>query len=143
MKVFLFTLAIIFTASACHWCEDNPTPTTDCDDTCIIDADLYNNDLGNYIFIIETNIEDDCLSITYSSSGCSADGWIVDLYDSEAIAESLPPQRSLRLNVSNTGECAAVFTNTTSFDISNLQVEGNSSCLLNLQGVDEAILYNY
>lgn len=143
MKTFLFSLAVIFTLSACNWCDDTPTPTTDCDETCIIDTDLYDNDTGDVTYILSASIEDDCMSITYSTSGCDSDDWIVNLYDSGNANYSLPPQRDLRLDIGENGACLAIFTKTTSFDISHLQIEEHSSLLLNLKGLEEAIPYNY
>lgn len=64
------------------------------------------------------------------------------LVDSEEIFEFYPPQRNLKLSLSNQEDCEAFITKEMSFDISNLQVDGNQ-VQLNITNAEESILYEY
>ena len=68
--------------------------------------------------------------------------WELKLIDSEDILESNPPQRNLRLSLKNEESCLAYITKELTFDISNLQVNGNK-VQLNLTNSDKNILYKY
>ena len=68
----------------------------------------------------------------------SCTAWI----DSEAILESNPPQRNLRLSLKNDELCQAFITKEITFDIDILQVDGNN-VLLNLINSGDQILYEY
>ena len=87
-------------------------------------------------------ITENCLKINFSSSGCSGDTWELKLIDSEDILESNPVQRNLRLSLKNEELCLAFITKELSFDISNLQVDGNQ-VQLNITNSDDEILYEY
>ena len=82
------------------------------------------------------------MKINFSSSGCNGDTWELKLIDSEDILESNPPQRNLRLSLKNEESCLAYITKELTFDISNLQVNGNK-VQLNLTNSDKNILYKY
>jgi hypothetical protein len=64
------------------------------------------------------------------------------LIDSEAILESNPPQRNLRLSLKNEESCEAIINKEVSFDISKLQVDGKK-VLLNIFNSSGQILYEY
>jgi len=114
---------------------------SNCDKDVIISADEYENAPNHPISIIDMKIESNCLKIKFSASGCSGDNWIVELIDSGMIAESLPCQRMLRLSLNDIGLCDAYFENEMSFNIEDLQIQGNHSVLLNISG--QSILYEY
>jgi len=57
------------------------------------------------------------------------------------IAESLPCQRQLRLSLNDLGMCDAYFEKEISFNIEDLQIQGDHSVLLNISG--KTILYEY
>jgi|GEM_PF-320830 len=95
-----------------------------------------------YLTLIDITIEGDCLKVTYGSSGCDGSTWHLELFDSEAIMESDPPQRNLRFSFYNQEVCDAYFEKETSFNLSPLKVEGES-VILHIDGWDEALLYTY
>nr|WP_321409264.1 hypothetical protein [uncultured Carboxylicivirga sp.] len=139
--VHIFTLIAIFTAfQAC--CNDENITKSNCDQAVVISSDEFNNAPDDILNINNISIQDDCLLINFSSSGCDGSSWIVKLIDSEAIAESFPPQRTLRLSLKNDELCDAYFSKEISFDIHSLQVEGNS-IILNFKDFDQPILYEY
>ena len=68
------------------------------------------------------------------------------LIDSGSVAESLPPQRSLKLTLENEEVCLAQITKTISFDVHELEVDGEVSVWLNISDSDdesEQILYEF
>ena len=69
----------------------------------------------------------------------------INLIDSEAIWESFPAQRSLIFSLENKELCLAYITKDISFDISSLQLNNQTSLLLNIENGenDFQILYEY
>ena len=113
-----------------------------CDAQTLISAEQYAAAPADYLVVNQLEIKDHCLKINFSSSGCSGSSWIVKLIDSGAVALSDPPQRNLRLSLKNEEMCEAFITKEISFDISNLQVDGNR-VHLNIVNSDKQILYRY
>jgi len=114
---------------------------SNCDQDVIISAVEYENAPNHPISIIDMKIEGNCLKIKFGASGCSGNNWIVKLIDSGMIAESLPCQRQLRLSLNDIGDCDAYFENEMSFNIEDLQIQGNKSVILHISG--KTILYEY
>ena len=67
----------------------------------IISAELYENAPSDSIDINSLSINNDQLTINFSSSGCSGDSWDLILLDSGEITDSVPPKRFLRLSLNN------------------------------------------
>lgn len=107
-----------------------------------IDKDAYDNAPIDFLNISSLTITDNILKIIYGSSGCSGDSWELKLIDSEAIMESFPPQRNLKLSLKNEEMCQAYFVKEICFDISALQTDGNS-VMLNITNTDNEVLYRY
>jgi len=68
--------------------------------------------------------------------------WELKLIDSESILKFYPPQRNIRLSLKNEELCQAIITKEMSFDVTGLQVDGNT-VLLNSTNSDDQILYEY
>lgn len=117
--------------------------TANCDKAAIIDKGIYAGLAATNYAITNAAINGDCLAITVSSSGCDGRSWVLDLIDSEAVYESNPPQRMLKLRLVNNEVCAAVFSRTVSFDIRSLRVSMSNSVLLTLAGYNQSLVYNY
>ncbi|WP_438711965.1 hypothetical protein ACSTS3_05675 [Aquimarina muelleri] len=130
---------VIFGSLACN--SDDSNNTNSCDQLVIISSEQYDESNGN-LSINNLKIEEDCLRINFSSSGCSGDTWKVKLIDSEEILESDPPQRNLKVSLKNEELCQAVITKEITFDISELRVEG-TKILLNIKNSDDKLLYEY
>jgi len=129
---------VIFINGEQVYCHNNHS---DCDQDVIVSADEYENAPNHPISILDMSIDGSCLKIKFAASGCSGDNWIVKLIDSEMIAESLPCQRFLRLSLADIGLCCAYFEKEISFNIEDLQIQGDHSVLLNISG--QPILYEY
>lgn len=113
----------------------------DCDQVVIISEDEYKNAPDSQVSISDMTITGNCLNVKFSASGCSGNTWAVKLVDSGIIAKSYPCLRNLRLSLDNKEMCEAYITKEISFDIENLQIEGNNSVQLNVSGIP--ILYEY
>lgn len=137
--IFFMTLAL----GACSNDDGriNPNNST-CDFGTIVSSVEYRDAPLDYLVINSLEIMDDCLVVVFSASGCDGNTWEVKLVDSEEIFESNPPQRNLKLFLKNQEDCEAFITKEMSFDISNLQVDGNQ-VRLNITNAEENILYEY
>jgi hypothetical protein len=114
---------------------------SDCDKDVLISPEEYEN-APNYDFsMINMVIIGDCLKIKFGASGCDGNSWIVKLIDSGNVAESYPSQRTLRLSLENKEICAAYIGKEISFNIKDLQIEGNDKVVLNISG--EELIYEY
>lgn len=122
--------------------SDNEENQKDCDFETLINSQQYANTNSDQFTINSLAIKDDCFTINFSSSGCDGNSWELKLIDSGAVAESLPPQRDLKLSFKNEEACLAYLTKEITFDISNLQVDGQQ-VLLNIININESILYEY
>ena len=122
--------------------SDNEESLKDCDFETLINSQQYANTNSDQFTINSLAIKDDCFTINFRSSGCDGNSWELKLIDSGAVAESLPPQRDLKLSFKNEEACLAYLTKEITFDISNLQVDGQQ-VLLNIININESILYEY
>ena len=114
---------------------------SNCDQDVIISQAEYENAPNHPLSIIDMKIVDNCLKIKFGASGCTGNNWVVKLIDLGAIAKSFPCQRTLRLSLEDIGACAAYFENEISFNIEDLQIQGDHSVQLNILG--KSILYEY
>ena len=134
---------LLLTAGSCHKCGDCQ-PRTTCDQRTLVDGDLYETAPDDAFFFEEIELREDCLEITFHSSGCDGSRWVTKLIDAEAILESFPVQRVLRLSLENDEECDVVITKTLSFDLTPIQLEAYDRIILNIEGYEgERILYTY
>ncbi|MGY5354752.1 hypothetical protein [Wenyingzhuangia sp. IMCC45467] len=140
MRKRLTFLLIGFLISSCS--DDNNGNLTNCDYETLISAKQYQTAPSVQLKINSLEINGDCLKINFSSGGCSGNTWELKLIDSEDVLESDPPQRNLRLSLKNEELCEAYITKELTFDISNLQVDGNK-VQLNITNIEDSILYEY
>lgn len=138
-----FLLLMIFACSNDDGNCDNCNQTSNnCDQTVIVNSELYEDAPADMLTIESLAINGDCLKINFGASGCSGDSWELKLIDSEAILESFPPQRNVRLSLKNEELCAAYITRELTFDITDLQTDGDE-VMLNIINSDSGILYKY
>jgi len=112
-----------------------------CDQQVIISEEEYKNAPDSPLTISDMKITENCLKIKFSASGCSGNTWVAKLIDTGMVAESNPCQRTLRLSLDNKEMCEAYITKEISFDIEDLQIEGNDKVQLYVSGIP--ILYEY
>ncbi|MBW2962824.1 hypothetical protein [Mesonia aestuariivivens] len=144
MKIYIF-FSLIGLLYACQEDDDNNViiKTNTCGESIIIDAENYNNAESDAVTITDITIDNDCLIVSFSSSGCDGNTWITQLIDSEAILESNPPQRKLRIILNNNEACLAVITKQKVFDLTELQIAESNSIFLKFDSLDEEFLYEY
>lgn len=142
----LFLLPLVALLGACG--EEQPVVETplepgDCGPFVSLNANAYGNGDSDPFTIIRAEVEGDCMNVTYSASGCDGSSWVVDMVDAQAIAESLPVQRSFKMLLENNEDCMAIPTQTVSFDLRSIQVESEDVTLINLDGYDKQLTYIY
>ncbi len=137
-----FVLGFFFLSMVSCDKTEYPVVTDDCSVKVIIDRDLHLSTSLNY-FIDTISIDEDCIKIDLSESGCDGSTWIVDLIDSGDIAESLPAQRSLKLSLENKEECDAVISKSFYFDLTPLQTDDEEQFILHIEGWAQSVLYEY
>ena len=123
-KIWLLILMIpIFIACS----DDNNNGDTSCGTPLVIDGDRYQDITQpfNAFFIISSNIDDDCLTLTIGFSGCD-DNHEIDLVTDGAVAESFPVQIFFKLDDLNPQLCEAYFEKEYQYDLDELdQLLGN------------------
>lgn len=139
LNLILLTILISFSLTSCDKDDNN---SSNYDKQVLISADEYSTSPNDQLTINTLELNGDNLKINFSASGCSGDTWEVILIDSEVILYSNPPQRNLRLSLKNEELCEAYITKELTFEISELQVDGNE-ILLNITNSDDQILYIY
>ncbi len=143
MKNFLlFSILIITLVISCQPDEPDTIIQDLCDQEAVIDTDIFKYDSSS-VNIISVDLKQDCLHIKYGGSGCDGTTWKVSLIDSEFIEGANPTRRDILLQLINKEECLAVFTKTTSFDLSPLRIDGEHEIVFSLKGWDDDITYLY
>lgn len=140
-KIILIGLILLIGTTSCNSDDDN-IKISKCDLNTIISSEQFTNAPAFPLTIMNLEIDENCLKIKFSASGCNGETWITKLIDSGDIMESDPPQRNLRLSLKSEELCEAMVIKELTFDISNLQVDGNR-VYLNITNSDEQILYEY
>lgn len=133
-----FLLLIFVIGSGCK--SDDFDLSAGCAILAQANSELFNDAPADSHTIDNVQLVGDCIFIEFSAGGCSGDTWEVNLYGSESVLFSEPPQRSIRLSLLDTEECEAAITQSVSFDVSAFKVLG-SDVMLNLTGYDELIEY--
>lgn len=137
--IMLIAFSLLLMNTQCD--NDDVVATLPCDLEVVIDNANFEETEAYYIE--GAIIDGDCISLIISDSGCDSENWIMTLIDSENIAESMPPQRYLKLTLYNDEVCLAYFSKQQSFDLIPLRIEGTNEVLLNIEGFEEPILYAY
>ncbi|MEM7373966.1 MAG: hypothetical protein AAF587_35570 [Bacteroidota bacterium] len=118
-------------------------PDSVCDQAVRISENQYERAKSDPFTILEAVIEDHCLTLTVSRGGGCKDHDF-SLLDRNTVNYSLPPQRAIKLVLDTHNDaCKALISSEHSFDISPLQLEGQSEIVLMLEGVEEQLLYSY
>jgi hypothetical protein len=142
MKAILLLFLVVIGLSCSKKNNDKPA-TTPCGTAVIINTLKYSNTAINNYNISAAVIEGDCLKISFGSGGCSGNTWVMELVDADAVFDSNPPQRQIKLALTNHELCNAAFSKTVSFDISGLKVWGSNSVILKLAGFNGSLVYHY
>ena len=95
--------------------------------------------------LVNVAVADRCLTVEIGASGCSPDGWALQLRTEGTIRESLPTQSTAHLTFDDgvaegAGTCQAYYTAAYSFDLRPYLPEGSGPSLLTLEGLDTTLL---
>lgn len=126
-------------------CEDDPVslPQSNCVSLALIDSFSYENAATSPYTINDVIINDDCLIITVTATGCNGITWTMQLLDSDSVDETSPPQRYVKFFLINDESCLTEVSRTTSFDLSTLQIEGENEIVINIDDYPDPVTYTY
>ncbi|MDG4714635.1 hypothetical protein [Winogradskyella marincola] len=126
-------------------CDDEgmSLPESNCASFAAIDSYTYGNSATSSYTINNVSINEDCLAIEVSATGCDGNTWGMQLVDSDVVSESNPPERFVKFFLINTEDCLAVVDRARSFDLTPLQVEGVNEIIINVDEYSEPITYTY
>ena len=140
--IFIFLLTIL--TLSCDSDDDNSNIENNCDFTSeIISEDDFNTVNTSNYGITNVELNNDCLNITFGSTGCGTELWEENLYSTDAFYDVFPLQRALKMELINNDLCEAFFKKTVSFDLTPFQIDGQSELPLNIDGWNEQIIYEY
>lgn len=117
--------------------------STNCNEFSIIDETKYNQTNTNNYTITNVVLNGNCLEITVSSSGCNPNNWDMNFVASEVVVETLPNMWYAKVELINNEDCQAVFQKTVSFDLTPFKITGQNQVLINIQGWNTNIMYQY
>ncbi|MBD8490803.1 hypothetical protein IFO69_18775 [Echinicola sp. CAU 1574] len=146
MRQMGYLLIFIFLTISCDLNNDAPSSCTkigDCDKCITTDRDLFNQTNTDNYTIQHAVINQDCLEITFSSSGCSGNSWEIELIDQGSISETAILQRDLKLKLESFELCNAIITRTISFNLTSLQLNYENKINLKIDGYNSLIRYEY
>jgi hypothetical protein len=140
---YLSSLFLVLLTTQCIKDDGVNSVPTNCDALTLIDSFTYENAATSPYTINSAVLNDDCLVINISASGCDGNSWLIELLDSGGVSDSNPPQRSTKLFLTNDEDCLTVINRVRSFDLSTLQIDDASEIMINIDGLSEPILYSY
>ena len=132
------SLAVLIAFSGCSDDDNDPVDVKPCGPEVVISNEAYKNAPDDALDIKEVQLSGNCLTISFGASGCSGESWELQLIASADIAESLPPQQSVRISLKNEEVCLAYFERAVEFDITSLNANGEIQ--LNLLGYGQILL---
>lgn len=127
-------------------CNSNDEPTIE--NKCNVSSEIISSEdfsavsTSNYA-ITKVEINDDCIEITFGSSGCGTELWEEHLFSVDSFYTIFPLQRDLKMKLINEELCEAYFIKKVSFDLLPLQLEGQDLLPLNIYGWNEQVIYEY
>ena len=127
-------------------CNSNDEPTIE--NKCNVSSEIISSEdfsavsTSNYA-ITKVEIIDDCIEITFGSSGCGTELWEEHLFSVDSFYTIFPLQRDLKMKLINEELCEAYFIKTVSIDLTPLQIDGQNIVPLNIYGWNEQVSYEY
>jgi len=144
MEKYFYIILLSTLLLSCNSDDDNSNVENNCDFISeIISEDDFNAiDTSNYA-IADVELNNDCLKITFGSSGCGTELWEENLFSTDAFFTIFPLQRTLKMELINEELCQATFQKTVSFDLTPFQINGQNELPLNIEGWNEQVVYEY
>lgn len=126
-----------------HSIDDDYFGDNNCDLLAFEDYDIYELGSDFQFSITDAYIEEDCMIISVSYSGCEEDITTI-LVDQGVVMESFPVQKNVKFIVTtDITDCLPFFETTISFNLIPLRVANESQINFNLEGFAEQLLYTY
>ncbi|WP_424493615.1 hypothetical protein [Salinimicrobium sp. GXAS 041] len=143
-KIFASTILVGTLFISCSKDDDNSPNEFTCDSLAevIEEEDFSEINTSNYT-LNEIQLSGNCLEVTVSSSGCDPTPWEMHLYSVNAFYTADPYARAVKIELINNQACLAVFQKTISFELTPFQLDGQDELLLNIEGWDQRIIYEY
>lgn len=142
MRHLFIVIPLFVLLTACDKNSDDKKTLT-CGNLVEINANKYQSDSSSSFHIDTAFINQNCLTITIGASGCSGSSWQTALYDAGVVMESYPIQRNIRFVLKNEELCLAYFTKTYTFDLQPTLQGTENKISFNLEGWNNALLYEY
>lgn len=108
----------------------------------VVESAVYDDVIINYA-ITSVTLNEDCLDITVSSSGCNPVNWEMNLLSTSDFSSTAIPQKNLKVKLVNEETCLAVFQKTVSFSLIPYRLEGQNEINLFIEGWPTPINYTY
>lgn len=142
-NIFAFVLLGII-LSSCSDDNDSIGYVSDCDlISQVIDEESFQEIETNNYLITNVELNQDCLEVTFGSSGCDGSTWEENLFSKDVLFDALPLQRAVKMELLSEEVCLAIVEKTVSFDLVTFQIEGQNEVPLNIEGWEETIIYQY
>ena len=141
--IFMLFLGLFFVS--CDFLDDHikhPIKSK-CNEKAVLDHVAFPQVNTNNYGITNVVLNGDCLEITVSSSGCNPNNWDMNFVASEVVVETLPNMWYAKVELINNEDCQAVFQKTVSFDLTPFKITGQNQVLINIQGWNTNIMYQY
>jgi len=138
IKILVLSICALVFIVSCN--NDDDESNSECDFNTIVDLELYEEPSPSTYTIVDAEINGSCLEITIGASGCDGQNWNVNLVSDYPISVMDFASSNISLKLTNPEICLAYFTNTYSFDISEL-TEGLSRFSFMLEGWDSTLEY--
>jgi len=143
MKTYILIFFIGILALSCNT-DDDLSIGDHCDVISkIISEDDFNAIITSNYLITEVELTDDCLKISFGSSGCGTELCQENLFSTNFFHAVFPLQRTIKMELINEEACLAVFQKTVSFDITTFQIDGQNKLPLHIDGWNKQIIYKY
>ncbi|MGC4040541.1 MAG: hypothetical protein QM710_07110 [Flavobacterium sp.] len=143
-KIFtsVFTLTIISLFIGCS--DSNSSNTGNCNKQAqVISSTAFGQVSTTNYTITNVALNEDCLDVTVSSSGCDSNNWNMNLFSTGEFTSTTIPQKEIKVELVNEEACLAVFQKTVSFNLIPYQLEGQNEITLKIAGWATPISYAY
>jgi len=139
--ITLLTIATVIIIS-CNNDDDNPRNILDNSSIIRVDDDLFLNAPNNALEITSATITDNNLNLTIDYGGGCGDVYY-DLVAETTYLETNPIQKNIRLAFYEEDFCEAIVELELSFNLTPIQLSSTDTILINLDGWEGQIEYNY
>lgn len=144
MNPLMIILALFF-AVACKRSGQSViiTDKGDCENAISINAHKFSQPSPSAFQITKAAINGDCLEISISAGGCNGSTWQAAFVTNGAVAESFPPQMYFKVLLTNNEMCYAMPVRKFSYNLKPLRISGMQQVVLNVQGWNGQLIYQY